>query len=641
MAKKKGFITALYERLSRDDEQFGDSSSILNQKNMLENYAREHGYNDIRHYTDDGYSGGSFDRPGWKRMIEDIESGEIATVIAKDMSRIGRNYLEVGYFTEVYFNENNIHFIAISNNVDSNEQGSSEFAPFLNIMNEWYLKDCSNKIKASKRSLGNSGIHLSAQPVYGYRKHPDDKHKWIVDDEAAEIVRLIYHLCIEGNGVQQIARILSEQQIESPSYHAAKNGEGNFKHRIDTLDPYKWNSATVKCILSRPEYLGYTVNFKTKSKSYKEHKNIINSPDEWAVFEGTQEPIIDVYTYQLAQKLIKTRRRVDTLGEPNPLTGLVCCADCGAKMYNHRAKPYIKKDGKRYSGSDSYDCSAYKLSSRGVSKVKCMSHHINTKALQEIVLYTIKNVCRYAIENRDAFVQKVQSQVERCNKRSNKSGEERYKANMNRLEELEKIFKKLYESYALEIITADRFKVLAETYEAEQEQLHAQVQSYEELQATQERTECDIESFYRLVDKYTDFDELTPVMLNEFVEKILVHRAEKIDGRRTQKVEVYLNFVGMIDFPAPEKTPEELEKEKIDEFWRAKYRRTRDYELARRKKKFEETLAVIEEKEHEKREQIIQEFNETVESEGLESMPIIPERLRRETQSVTAGGGKL
>lgn len=229
MAKKKAGITALYERLSRDDESYGDSTSIVNQKKMLEEYARDNGYTNIRHYTDDGYSGGSFERPGWKMMINDIESGMISTVIAKDMSRIGRNYLEVGYYTEIYFGQKDIHFIAISNNVDSEDQGSSEFAPFLNIMNEWYLRDCSRKMKASKKSLGNSGVHLSVTPCYGYKKDPNDKHKWLVDDEAAEVVRLIYQLCIEGKGSQQIAGILRDRKIETPAYHSAKNGFGRME----------------------------------------------------------------------------------------------------------------------------------------------------------------------------------------------------------------------------------------------------------------------------------------------------------------------------------------------------------------------------------------------------------------------------
>lgn len=627
MAKKQGNVTALYERLSRDDEQFGDSVSILNQKSMLETYAKEHGYENIRHYTDDGYSGGSFERPGWKQMIADIEAGEVSTVIAKDMSRIGRNYLEVGYYTEIYFNQKNIRFIAVSNNVDSNDQCSSEFAPFLNIMNEWYLKDCSNKIKASKRSLGNSGVHISAQPVFGYQKDPADKHKWVIDEEAAEVVRLIYQLCIDGNGVQQIARILSKRQIETPAYHAAKKGEGRFKNKIETLEPYKWNSGSVKAILCRPEYLGYTVNFKTSSKSYKDKKCVINSPDKWAVFKGTQEPIIDDYTYQLAQKLITTRRRVDTLGETNPLTGLVFCADCGAKMYNHRAKAFVDKHGKKNSGIDGYDCSTYKLSARGTSVAKCTSHHISTKALREIILFTIRNVCKYAIEDRDAFIQKVRNQMKSHSGNLVKGAEQKYETNKKRLAELETIYKNLYESFALSLITEEKFKMLSAAYEEEQEQIEKQIQAFEEILSATEKTEDDLESFYVLVDRYTSFDELTPTMLNEFIDKILVYKAEKIDGRRTQKVEVYLNFIGMIDFPEPEKTPEELEQEKVDAYWRDRYQRTREYELNRRKQKLKEENAVLEEQQREERKRVIQEFDELVAVEGVENMSIIPKLL--------------
>ena len=503
MAKKQGSITALYERLSRDDEQFGDSTSIVNQKKMLENFAKEHGYSNIRHYTDDGYSGGSFERPGWKKMIGDIEEGIIATVIAKDMSRIGRNYLEVGYYTEIYFGQKNIHFIAISNNVDSNDQGSSEFAPFLNIMNEWYLKDCSNKIRASKRSLGNSGVHLSGIPVFGYRKDPEDKHKWLVDEEAAEVVRLIYQLCIEGNGMQQIARILCERQIETPAYHAAKNGMGRYKNNIEALEPYNWNSGSVKAILSRPEYLGCTVNFRTTSKSYKEKKNIINDPEKWAVFEGTQEPIIDAYTYQLAQKLIGTPRRHDTLGEANPLTGLVFCADCGAKMYNHRAKPFVDRYGKQKPGFDGYDCSVYKLSYRKTSETKRRSHHISTRALREIILYTIRNACRYAIEDRDDFVRRVRQETEAWSTVAAEDGRKKYAENQKRLQELDSIYKKLYESFALSVITEDKFRMLSDSYEAEQEKLRAEIQAYEKEQAEQKDTDGDIERFYTLVDRYT------------------------------------------------------------------------------------------------------------------------------------------
>lgn len=635
MAKKKGYITALYERLSRDDEQFGDSTSIVNQKNMLENYAQEHGYTNIRHYTDDGYSGGSFDRPGWKKMIEDIEAGNIATVIAKDMSRIGRNYLEVGYYTEIYFGQHNIRFIAVSNNVDSENQGSSEFAPFLNIMNEWYLRDCSNKIKASKRAIGNSGVHLGGIPCYGYLKDPNDKHKWIVDEEAAEVVRLIYQLCIEGNGTQQIARILRERKIDTPAYHTAKLGFGRYKNQIEKLEPFNWSSGTVKNILCKPEYIGCTVNFRTSSKSYKEKKNLYNDPEKWAVFEGTQEPIIDRYTYQLAQKLIGTPRRHDTLGESNPLTGLVFCADCGAKMYNHRARPFVDRYGRQKPGFDGYDCSAYKLSYRKTSETKCASHHISTRALREIVLYTIRNVCKYAIEDRDAFVQKVRDETESRKAADLEDGKKQYESNTKRLQELDKIYQKLYESFALGIITEDRFQMLSSSYEAEQDKIRQEIRSYESITATQRDVDDDIESFYTLVEKYTSFEELTPKMLNEFVDKILVHKAEKIDRQRTQTVEVYLNFIGKIDFPEPEKTEEDLEQEKIDKYWRDKYWRTKDYEMARRKKEMEAADKIVQARLREERERTIKEFNAEVETSGIESMSVIPERVLYEVRNST------
>lgn len=624
MAKKQGYITALYERLSRDDEQFGDSTSIVNQKEMLENYAQEHGFANIQHYTDDGYSGGSFDRPGWKKLIDDIEKGKVATVIAKDMSRIGRNYLEVGYYTEIYFGQKNIHFIAVSNNVDSNNQGSSEFAPFLNIMNEWYLRDCSNKIKASKRSKGKSGKHLSVIPCYGYRKDPNDKHKWIIDEEAAEVVRLIFQLCIDGNGTQQIARILRERQIDTPAYHAAKNGVGRFRNNIEALEPYNWSSNTISDILARPEYLGYTVNFRTSSKSYKEHKNIINSPDKWAVFEGTQEPIIDPYTYQLAQKLIGTPRRHDTLGEANPLTGLVFCADCGSKMYNHRAKPFVDRYGKKRSGFDGYDCSKYKLSYRRTSETQCFSHHISTNALREVILYTIRTACEVAIEDREAFVQKVKQETETRNADAITNGKSQYEANKRRCQELDTLYKKLYESFALELIPEDKFQMLSESYESEQNKLRADINAYENELSKVKDTEGDIERFYELVDRYTSFEELTPRMLNEFVEKVLVHKAEKIDGRRVQKVEVYLNFVGKLELPEPVKDPEQ---EKIDEYWRNRYWRNKEREMARRKKELVAASKEIDALEQAEKERMIQEFREEVNAVGAENMPVIPERL--------------
>ena len=632
MAKIQSGITALYERLSRDDDQFGDSTSIVNQKQMLEDYAKSNGYNNIKHYTDDGYSGGSFDRPGWKKLIEDIEAGKISTVIAKDMSRIGRNYLEVGYYTEIFFGQKNIRFIAIANNVDSDNQGSSEFAPFLNIMNEWYLRDCSKKIKASKKSLGNSGFHLSGTPCYGYKKDPNDKRKWIVDEEAAEIVRLIYKLCIEGKGTTQIATYLQNHKIESPAYHAARNGTGKYKNNIEALEPYNWNSASVREILSRPEYIGCTVNFRTTSKSYKEKKNLYNSPDKWAVFEGTQEPIVDDYTYQLAQKLIKTPRRFNAIGEANPLTGLVFCADCGAKMYNHRARAFTNRHGKNIPAFDAYDCSTYKLSYSKSKETECKSHYISTKALNEIVLYTIKTVCKYAIEDRASFVDKVKKETETRNLQAAEEAKKKYQADLKRYDEVNKLYTKLYESFAMEIIPEDKFKMLSEAYEKEQMKLQKEIRTYEEELVSTKDAVDDIERFYELVDKFTSFEELTTQMLNEFVDKIIVHKAEKIDKRRVQEVEIYLNYIGKIDFLEPEEI--NPEQEAIDKYWRDKYWRTKEYELNRRKKETAEANKVIEAKEKAERERIIEELNAEIEALGIENMPVIPERLMSNSQNV-------
>jgi len=625
-------ITALYERLSRDDEQFGDSISIVNQKEMLETYAAQNGYTNICHYTDDGYSGGSFERPGWKRMMEDIEAGKVSTVIAKDMSRIGRDYLQVGYFTEVVFRQKNIHFIAIANGVDSNNQSSSEFAPFLNIMNEWYLRDCSKKIRASKQSIGNSGKHLAVFPAFGYKLDPKDKHKWVVDDEAARIVKYIFRLCVEGNGTQDIARRLQREKVETPSYYMAKQGLGQFKFRLDQLRPFDWNCNTVKIILTRPEYLGYTVNFKTTSKSYKEHKNIINPPEKWAVFEGTQEPIIDIETWQLVQRLVETPRRNDKLGYSNPLTGLVYCSDCGAKMYNHRARAYVDKNGKKYSALDDYDCSTYKLSSRRAGEANCKSHYISTKALRELILFTIKNVSRYAIANKADFISRVREASKVQQDSAARELKRKLSKDKKRYNELNGLYKKLYESYALEKIPEDKFAMLSAGYEQEQKDLEIAIAEAEDNIKQYETDNINIDKFMELASKYTDFTELTTPMINEFVEKIIVHAPDKSTGRRTQVIEIYLNFIGNIEVPQPEPTPEEIEQAKIDEFWRDKYARTKDKELARRKKQKAKNDAIREKEEAEKKQKEIEMHRQEIAEIGAENLPVIPARITNTTE---------
>ena len=325
-------ITALYERLSRDDDLTGDSSSIVNQKRYLESYAEQHGYTNIVHYTDDGWSGGNFERPDWKRLVADIEAGKVATVLVKDMSRVGRNYLQTGFYTEVFFREHGVHFIAIANNVDNEDQSSSEFAPFLNIVNEWYLRDQSRKVAAAYKVKGASGKPTTNNPVYGYRKDPEDKDHWLIDDEAAAVVRRIFRLAVEGHGPYDIAKILTGEKIESPAYYMAVRGRGVWKSREDLSRAHDWYGFTISQILAKPEYMGHTVNFRTSKKSYKD-KAVKNAPEDWLIFENTHEAIVDAETWELAQKVRQTQRRKDSLGASNPLTGLCFCADCGAKMY--------------------------------------------------------------------------------------------------------------------------------------------------------------------------------------------------------------------------------------------------------------------------------------------------------------------
>ena len=345
MAAKQteGKITAMYERLSRDDELAGDSNSIINQKAYLEGYARQQGYENLVHYTDDGYSGGNFDRPAWKRLIADIEADKVAHVLVKDMSRIGRDYLQTGFYTEVMFRQYHVHFVAIANSVDSDDRNSNEFAPFLNVMNEWYLRDLSRKQQAAFRTKGESGKPLTNIAIYGYKKDPNDKNHWLIDEEAAEVVRRIYRLTIEGKTPFEITTILYNERIETPAAYHARHGTGLWKYKTDIPHPYSWNERTVKDILSKAEYAGDTVNFRTRKESYKDKQSVANPKENWMIFKDTHEAIVDRETWELVQKLIKTPRRVDTIGEANPLTGLVFCADCGAKMYNHRTRGEVSE----------------------------------------------------------------------------------------------------------------------------------------------------------------------------------------------------------------------------------------------------------------------------------------------------------
>ena len=583
-------ITALYERLSRDDEMVGDSNSIVNQKKMLEDYAKQNGYTNIEHFTDDGYSGGSFDRPDWKRMVAGIEDGSIGTVIVKDMSRIGRDYLQVGFYTEVMFKEKEVHFIAIANGVDNQKRESSEFAPFLNIMNEWYIRDSSRKVTTVLRARGMEGKHTTNNAIYGYRKSEEDKNQWVIDEEAAEVVRRIYRMSLEGKGPYEIARILSEEQIERPSYYLAKRGLGTCRSNNNTATPYVWRGATVSDILSKPEYMGHTVNFRSYKESYKDKRAKKTPKEDWVIFKNTQEAIVSEEMWNKVQGLRKTARRTDTVGEANPFTGLLYCADCGAKMYNHRGGAGRARNwkgelnGKRRPDRDEYNCSTYNLSRQSYDK-QCSQHYIRTEVVRKLVLETIKAVSDYVITNEEKFINRIYSSSRDKQKESIKSLKRKIAQDTKRVNELNMLMKKLYEDNISGKLSDKRFEFMLSEFENEQDTLEI---SMENAKAEIEKYESDTvraDKFIELVKRYTNFSELTTPMLNEFVEKILVHEADYSSGERVQEVEIYLNFIGKFELPVKEPTAEEIaEHEKLKARRAKKAEYNRRYMEKRRKR---------------------------------------------------------
>ena len=538
--KSKNRITALYERFSRDDELAGDSNSIVNQKKMLEDYAKSNGYTDLVHFTDDGYSGGNFDRPGWKEMLRQIEDGSIGTVIVKDMSRVGRDYLQVGFYTEVFFREKGVHFVAISNGVDSDINTSSEFAPFLNIMNEWYLRDCSRKIKAVLQAKGRDGKPITNNPPYGYIKDPEDKN------------------------------------------------------RCDMSKPYEWAGVSVVRMLEKPEYMGDTVNFRTKKLSYKDKVAVKNDSDEIVVFTDTHEAIIDRKTWYMVQELRKTKRRINTEGESNPFVGKIFCADCGGKMhYRNEGKRAGRKwrglpDGSVRTTPACYNCGNYNNSHDQSGKV-CCSHNIQAKVIDQFVLETIQYACKSVRMDERAFVESIRSASEIWEQSEAKKLKAALKHQEKRYAELDILLKKVYEDNALGRLPDKRYEMLSAGYEKEQAELEQSIKACRE-QLTQYDEDTDrTEKFLALVHKYTDITELTPVIINEFVDKILVHKAEKIDGERVMEIEIYLNFIGKVELPAQELTEEELaeikEKQRLRE-------RNAMYQRRRRAKFMPKTKAI-------------------------------------------------
>lgn len=555
-------ITALYERLSRDDELVGDSNSIQTQKAILADYAAAHGFLNCVHYTDDGYSGGNFDRPRWKDMVADIEAGKVSAVILKDMSRVGRDYLQTGYYTEVFFRQYEIRFIAISNNVDSNDQSTAEFAPFLNIMNEWYLRDASRKQKQAYQSRVKSGIPATNHVVYGYRKDPDRKHHWLVDEEAAEVVRRIFRLAASGLGVQHIAETLHREHIERPAAYMHRKGYADHEFRESLNRPYDWNASTVSAMLKRPEYLGHSVCFRHTNISYKTKQQRINDPSDWIILENTHEPIVDRELFDLAQQNRRTVRRTGSSGRPNILTGLVYCADCGKKMYNHRKGSEYDPSTGLYK-SDYYGCSTYNLT-RYVTGRSCTSHAIQTKALRALILDTIRKVTAFALKDKARFAEKVREQSQLKRTAEAKELQKKVAKAKRRVEELDRLLMKLYEDYALERIPFERYSEYVGRYEAERNALKGELAANQQNLALYTEDSESIDRFLALADRFTDLSALTDEMILSFVDKILVHEPQVIDGERTQEVEIFLKHIGKMeieDAPTSPLTAEEIAAE--------------------------------------------------------------------------------
>ena len=543
-------ITPLYERLSRDDELQGESNSISNQKQMLEDFARRNGLPNPMHFTDDGISGTRFDRPGFLAMMEEVEAGRVEAIVIKDMSRLGRDYLKVGQVMEI-LRQRGVRLIAINDGVDS-LKGDDDFTPFRNIMNEFYARDTSRKIRSVFKSKGMSGKHLTGTVIYGYLWDEKREH-WLVDEEAAEVVRRIFSLTLEGYGPYQIACKLSADRIEIPVVHLARFNEGVNRSK-PVKDPYGWGSSTIVNILKKREYLGHTINFKTR-KHFKDKKSHYVSEDEWTIFENTHEAIIDQQTFDLAQKIrSNVRRYPNGWGEAAPLTGLLYCADCGGKMYVHRTN-----NGKRIS---QYTCSNY-------TKVPCgtlcpTQHRINESAVLTLVSDTLRAIAEYSRNDRTEFIHTVQeTQVAQQSADISKK-RRRLAAAQKRAGELEKLICKIYEDNALGKLPDARYRALDAQYAKEQDALEIEIAELEKAVTGYEQSQKSAEKFIALIDKYENFDTLTNTMLNEFVEKILVHeRSRKGSQDTTQEIEIYFNFLGRYIPPALQPvplTPEEQEE---------------------------------------------------------------------------------
>lgn len=531
-------ITALYCRLSRDDELQGESNSIINQKAILQKYADDNGFRNTMFFVDDGYSGTSFNRPDWQRLQGMIDEGRIGTIIVKDMSRLGRDYLQVGMYTEMVFPNADIRFIAINNSVDSDNQTDNDMTPFINIFNEFYAKDTSKKIRAVFKAKGNAGKPLCTNPPYGYLKDPEDKYHWILDEKAAPVVKEIFDMCVAGKGPSQIAKELMRRGIPTPAEHFRAIGVNTNAKQPEYAG--NWQQRTIADMLMRREYLGHTVNFKTHKKSFKCKKTIDNDPSEWAIFENTHDAIVDQETFDIVQRIRDGRRRQTPMGEMPALSGMLFCADCGAKLYQCRVRGWTHEQ-------EYFVCGTYR-------KIKgvCTSHQIHNVQVEEILLRELRNITAYAREHEDDFVRLVTKQSEKELNRQLRDNHKELEQAKARIDKLDTIIQRLYEDNLDGKISDERFSRMSVTYEDEQKQLEIRVAELQEFIDKAKEQHLNVDSFLTMVRRYTEVTELTPEIIRSFVEKIEVYQSEKVPGTRTKKqtICIYWNFIGAVDIPA-------------------------------------------------------------------------------------------
>lgn len=531
-------ITALYCRLSRDDGAEGDSNSVANQKRMLTKYAKENGFGNTRFYVDDGYTGTNFNRPGFQKLLEDIEMGYVSTIIVKDMSRLGRDYLQVGYYTDTYFPDRNIRFIAVNDCVDSND-GENELSPFRNVMNEMYARDISRKVRSSHRLRGNAGEPLS-QPPYGYLKSPENKKKWIIDPEAAQVVQDIFRMCLEGKGNETIARILQEHKVLIPMAYWQSKGlpRGGKKTQPN---PYKWGKTTVAKILAQQEYCGDVINFKTYSKSFKNKARMPNPEENWAVFKNVHEPIIDRETFEAVQKLIsKTKRRAPKKenAEKNMFCDLLYCADCGSKLWSHVNT--VNKNIQYFS------CSNYKTDTRGTCETR---HYIRADAIEQVVMLELRRMAQFLQDDEEAFAELLAQKTNKDILKEQKYLEEELCKSISRNKKVSGFYEKLYEDNVSGKVTDEWFMQLSHKYEVERMELKAKIAELRKRISNIGTMQQNKENFINAIRRFMEMKKLTAPLLRELIDKITVYETEGVGKNRSQRVMIHYKFVGYIEIP--------------------------------------------------------------------------------------------